>query len=162
MLKRLWIVSLAGLAGVSVAFLVSSWRHPNGAQQFEYAFGVPPPSSVHDIVAYRRYAGGPGDTFVLLRFTANRAAIDKTVAFRPLELDPHVVDDRLRTHNDLPRFWRSIFSTYFDYGGTEWQVPNRLVSPEVYEWRGSHPKLTLVKLLWDAHTGHAFALYTIG
>lgn len=159
-MKLLWIIVIVGLAILAIAFAVVLWQHPDGAGQFEYAFGIAPPSGVANIVAYRR--GGFPDTFVLLRFTADRAAIDETVASRPLELDPNVVDDRLRTHNDLPRFWRSIFSDYFDYGGKDWQIPAKLVAPEVYEWRGSHPKLTLVKLLWDAHTGRAFALYTIG
>jgi len=99
---------------------------------------------------------------VLLRFTADRAAIDKTAAFRPLELDPHVVDDRLRPDNDVQRFWRSLFGDYFDYGGPTWKIPSELVSPEVYELRGDHPMFTSMKLLWDAHTGEAFALYTIG
>ena len=161
MTKLLWIIVLAGLVAIVLGIALHWWQHPDGAGQFEYAFGVSPPSGVRDIVAYRCHVGLM-DTFVLLRFSANRSAIDKTVAFRPLQLDPHIVDDRLRSHNDLPRFWRSIFSNYFDYGGTGWEIPSKLVSPEVYEWQGPHPKITSVTLLWDADTGEAFALYTIG
>lgn len=156
------MIILVGLTALVLGLSLFSWRHPDGTRQFEFAFGILPPAGVRDIIAYRRCPGGPGDRFVLLRFTANRAAIDETIAFRPLERDLNAVDDRLRTHNDVPRFWRSIFSNYFDYGGTEWRIPTELISPEVYEWHGSHSKLTRVKLLWDAHTGKAFALSTIG
>jgi len=160
-----WLLRISiigGLAILSLTLGVYAWRHPAGAKQFEYAFGITPPVGVHDVVAYRRWPGGPGDRLVLLHFSADRAAIEKTVAARPLELDPHIVEDTLGAHKDVPRFWRSIFSTYFDYGGAEWQIPTKLVAPEVYEWRGSHPKITLITLLWDAATREAFALYLIG
>ena len=162
MRKRLRFLMIAGLAGLALGVVVFLWRHPDGAGQFEYAFGIAPPSGVKDIHAYRRYAGGPGDTFVLLQFTADRAAIDTTVACRPLEVDPNIIDNWLWRDNDVKRLWRSVFSTYPEYGGEMWEAPSNLLAAEVYEWMGSHPKLTWVKLLWDARTGKAYALYTIG
>jgi hypothetical protein len=162
-MKKLIVnILLAGLVVLVLGIAVYRWRHPDSAERFEYAFGIAPPPGVVNIEAYRRYLGGPGDRLVLLRFSADRAAIDRIVAVRPLERDLHVVRDRFRPNDDVEALWRSVFGPYADYGGIAWEAPSRLVSPEVYEWRGPHPKLTLVKLLWDTHTGRAFALYTIG
>ena len=158
---RFSILALTVLLGVGLlGFLL--WRHPNGAKQFEYAFGIAPPSGVQNIEVSRYYAGGPGDAFTLLRFTADRAAIEESVAFRPFILDSEVVEFVFLPDNGLQRLWHSLFGGFAEYGGEAWEAPSQLNSPEVYKWHGAHSKLTGVILLWDAGTGEAFVLYTIG
>lgn len=141
----------------------TAWfRHPNPTGQFFEAFSTQPASTVKYLRAYRRYVGGPGDTVVLLRFNADRSAVAQALSGRIFERDVTIVDNWFVRNQDLDRLWYGLFATYYEYGGRDWTVPEKLFAPEVYRWNGMTSPIVKITFLWDSNSGEAYVVMTKG
>jgi hypothetical protein len=128
------------------------------AAMFEGAFAIAPPEGVADIRARAYYAGGPGDRIVLVRFQADEPTIDRIISAR--RLSPAKED--LENYLQGTRSWEQFLRNAMGYAGSfdpAWRRIPEMAEPRLYEWSSD---LEHLKLLWDAETGQAYAVYTFG
>jgi hypothetical protein len=160
-LHRRWgrVQQLALLGIVAAGLTVGSSLSPSNEALFHQALAVSPPEGVLDLHTGRHYAGGPGDMIVLLRFRCDQQTLEKIVAGRPLTLGEELHDQ------DSALTWKMLWGKMKiaeSYDRAWCDVPP-MAEPKMYTWsdEASGPIQT-VSLLWDAKSGHAYVVYTVG
>jgi hypothetical protein len=153
---------LRALFTVIVGLIAGLCLRVSDEDAFARAFGIAPPPGVHDI-AFRKTIGGSGDVTILLRFRAERAAFNQLLSARPLAANPVPLEEYARDGN-----WNRLVHTAFSgigdtLGGRAWKDIEPMGAPQMYEWEeheGNVP--TQLRVLWDAQTGEAYAMYLRG
>ncbi len=145
-----------------VACLVSMYFRADPEQLFKRAFGVPPPAGVSELEVERHYAGGPGDTVVLIRFLADRATIDKLISHRRFVREKEWVEILWSQRPDPQERWRRVFSDAVDFGGRAWKKGPPISKPFLYRWGGFEYSGERTILLWDAQSERGYAVYSLG
>jgi hypothetical protein len=137
----------------------------NHEEAFESAFGLAPPDGVSLLRIERHYAGGPGDEAVLMEFVAAPPVFEAVIGSRPFE---RVAEAAELYGGDWPSLWRYAFTNYDSFAWWIWRDVQPMVEPALYRWTnikpgpgsGEPPQTTTV--LWDAESGRAYALFTLG
>jgi hypothetical protein len=150
--KRLLGMIVVGVA-LSFCFRLTA------TSAFDLAFGFKPPPGITEIVAERHYAGGPGDKVMLLRFKADANAIQQLLASGKIQEQPSWFRD-----SGQGEPWSDIWMRFA--GGMKSMIPEDwseiepMSAPKYYE---AWPRFaTRTHLLWDAATGRAYVIYTLG
>lgn len=132
-------------------------------QVFKRAFGIVPPRGVHSLtVDYNLTALPPGDKIILLRFIADQETIDELVSARQFVHEDEPVQLWLKSEITWDRFWERCFSNFSQSGGQGWTNVSPMNQPVFYRWEDPERLLERTSLLWDAETGKAYMLYTLG
>jgi hypothetical protein len=97
---------------------------------------------------------GP-DSTTLMRFDADRAAMDQILSARCLDEDREILEQHPPA-TDWAGFWGRVFGTEAKLGGKGWQSVKPMTAPKVYRRRTGEETATL---LWDAASGHAYVIY---
>lgn len=126
---------------------------------FERVFGIRPPAGVADLRVEKHCLGELSDHVIMLRFTADAKAMQAITAMRGLMPVPQ---DRVpgNPQGDWEGFLHRVFGDYQQFGGEAWRVIAPMSSPRVYQW--SCDSLLDIRLLWDAHSGRAYAIFIQG
>jgi hypothetical protein len=151
-LLPLWVVVMAGgFAG----WLRWDLRH----RAFREALGVEMPAAIQELAVKRYYAGGPGDSLLLMRFRAT----PEIVALLTSNLATSSADGRLEEFRagqlSTSALWHGLFSEAEQFS-QKWQASsNPLQDPVLFQ----SVKLDIrTTLLWDRATGNVYVMHTVG
>jgi hypothetical protein len=146
--RLVWAVIVA--CGVGLYFRAD----PNGL--FEQAFGVRPPDGVTDLEGERHM--GPGETTILLQFTADRSTIDKLVALREFKPDDRHLDMYWKEDRDAKKLWHEMFARLILFAGPKWKQAPQISSPVLYHLQ-RRQYVDWATLLWDAETRKGYVMW---
>lgn len=154
----LWFAAIVPIVLLGLMwFGYREWSTPDGESVFEDVFGMKVPSGVDEIVAVRRYVGGPGDTATYVRFRATPSALAALLANRDMEVDEQFVEFHFESGGDLCGLWDVAFGGYIQ-GVPAWMCPASFPKPDYYKWIITENGLRTVSILWSAETLEAYAL----
>jgi hypothetical protein len=161
---RSWLVTRRScyVWALLVASGVSQPFRANPSQLFERVFGMRPPEGVKDLEAERHYAGGPGDQIILIQFTADRATIDKLVAARGFKEDKDAIELYSDDERNPARLWDRLFTGVILLSGPKWKHAPMISEPFVYKWDDVPDDAHRITMLWDAKSGRAYVMWTLG
>jgi hypothetical protein len=149
------------LSIVAVPFAFTTGLSVDSGHLFREAFNDSVPAAVHNLVVDANLLNPAGKRTVLMRFVADADAMPALltqVDFRP--------DPQMQEAWSVGEAWDNIVSQGFGestrLGGAEWQSISSMSAPQFRQWtrsEGGASKTT--RVLWDADSGEAFALYTV-
>lgn len=131
-------------------------------QLFQRAFGTIPPQGVHSLMVDTCLTAPNRDQIILLRFAADQAVIDDLVSERNFVRDDGPVQLWLRGQITWDKLWETVFSDFDRGGGPNWTNVSPMSQPVFYRWDSEEGLLESTRLLWDAASGKAYVLYTLG
>ncbi len=131
-------------------------------QLFQCAFGTIPPQGVQSLKVDSCLKALNGDQTILLRFVADRQTLDELVKARDFVRDDEPIKIWMESENAWDALWEKCFSNFSTLGGEGWAKVSPMSQPVFYQWDNEEGLLESTRLLWDAETGKAYVLYTLG